>query len=350
MFKQEYGDLPESNVGVVEIGEVHLNKVHLNVSFQSLAFQRLFVVVFYLEGSCQAYPVDLPSVAGVTINWIQEFDTSRVVKQIAVVVDEDGEFARLGQNPETSFLDRLLSVNLKQVNANLRWVGRIPHLETRFFCALNSIKATPGNFDLHCRCLVSVGYQALERGNGSIIEWSEDFCQSCSHELASTKDVEIRASVLMLWIHLAVWQQNVSDIRYIGENLGRFLEGIESYPVGSYNAVRISLLIGSIYLFAGDCELAVKIFSPADKIFRLAVDKYPRGLVNYRELVSISDRLFYCQIGLEMAKGSAWKVNIDPLTPQMAWNKGARFYDKDAMIAGRKRYVELVSLMQRPNQ
>lgn len=344
----DFESLEISSVGRITTGVIRGSEAHLSSVLVSSEIETLNIVIFFLDREPEWVPLDIdPSnTEDRAYNWRLLLPQGSIIESMIVVARVKGALFRLSEDPERYFLQRLLSRNLEEVNLNLRWHNRMSDLDTRFFAALNSIAATPGNYELHARCMVSFGYKAIESDRIEMIEWSHRFCQQRINEMMATPDVQVRASVITFWIHEAIWNCRVDDIIQISELITDSLTGIESYPKGTYNSLHAILLIGSFLLFTGKAGKAAKIFSPFDTHFRIAAEKYTRAVANYREIIKIAELTYLCKLGLDMARGRKIPVRFSPLTPREAWAKGQRFHDKKIRDEGGRRYSKLIELCQ----
>lgn len=282
------------------------------------------------------------------------FDATPDVTDAAILAKSDGRWWRLPEKGPEPVLGRLLSRDLTAVNANLRWAGRISDLDTRFFAALNSIAQAPRDFALQARCLVSVGYEAIERADPEKTGWARGFCQAKKARLLAEKDAEVRVSVLLFWLHLAIFQEDLGTFLEITEMvLARdmaFFAGLEAYPVGTANALYAQVMLGGFFLACDEPERAGRLFSPFDKHFRIAAQSYPRTLNGYHEIVQLTRRAYLCRIGQEQARGRPVSAKgVPPLSAGRAWDESNRLRIKATEVqeAMRARFLRLVAARRR---
>jgi hypothetical protein len=330
--------------GRVITGVIRGGEAHLSLSLDIPGIEMLNLVILFLDREPEWVPLDTSNAGGVESTRRVPLPHGNIFKSMVVVACVDGKYFRISEDPKHFFLRHLLFQSLDEVNLNLRWHTRIGDLDTRFFTALNSIAATPGNYELHARCMVSFGYKAIEADRIEMVEWSRQFCHQRIDEMMATPDVQVRASVIVFWIHEAIWNCRVDDIILISEIITDSLRNIENYPKGTYNSLHAILLIGSYLLFAGKPRKAVKVFQPFDEHFRIAADKYKRSVPNYREIAKIAQCTYLCKLGLEMARGREIPGNLSSLSPREAWENGQRFRDKKVRQEGCKRYLRLIEL------
>lgn len=348
-FSSDITKFPSTDLARVTSGVVRGGEARLVLVYDSLEVEELNIVIVFLDGKPRWIPVDTPATEGVELTRNVPLPTDQIIHSIVVIASIQGAHYRLSEDPKRSCLSRILSLDMKAVNYNLRWHTRIRDLETRFFSAKNSIAATPDNYDLHARCMVAVGYRAIENNRADMTEWSRRFCHERFPEMMATPDVHVRSSVLVFWIHEAVMNTRLDDILRISEILTKSFKGINKYPMGTYNSLHAILLIGSFLLFSGNLSKARRIFRPFDRHFKIAANKYSRSLINYLELTKIAECTYLCKLGLEMASGQKVRDRFGPFTPELAWGKGQRFVDKDVSEQGRRRYLELIQQYKQQN-
>ncbi|WP_339113246.1 hypothetical protein [Thioclava sp. GXIMD2076] len=338
-------DLDYTDIGQVTAGNINGNRVHIAWSLKSVDLDELHLVISYQDGEDLYVSLDVFKTDGREGQQTFEFDATRVVVSMAVVVSKDNERYLLPVDSERYFLDRLLSSNMVEVNRNLRWGKRITHLPTRFFASLNSIKANPENFELQARCLVSVGYQGIENEDQEIISWAQIFCAENLNNAMSCEDAEVRASFLIFWAHLAIYSESTEVVLQISDVMNDALMGMEEYPVGAANALNLILLIGGILLFAGRHAEAQRVFLPFDRYIRIAANKYPRAPVNYRELIGVAERTYLCKLGLEMAKKRDGQLD-QLLSSERAWADGNRLRSKGSKESCKMKFMSIIRSLE----
>lgn len=258
-----------------------------------------------------------------------EFDGRFDVIEISIVVLVDHDWMVIKNASGGYYLGRVLSRNMNEVNKNLRWLGRIEDLDTRFYACRNSIEFSPMNFKLIARCLVSFAYEAIEVEDLDKVQWAFDYVGRVKGHILSLGDAEVRASFFIFWIHLAVWKSDeVLFSEIVGFILGGVLDrGIEQHPVGTFNILCCILICGYFLLEIGDNIEAVEVFERHDKYLRLAFDRFPRRLNNYSELSKTAHRAYLCQVGVCVAKGDKEQLDAagNPyLKSSIVWSEGCR--------------------------
>ena len=255
-----------------------------------------------------------------------------VLREIAPLVRMEGAWHSPARDDKACFLHRLLCTDIQEVNANLRWFKRIPDLETRFFAARNSLRVIGDDTELRTRCVVSVGYQGVETDNAAILDWCMEEYARSDNRLDAISDPEARMSLATFWVHLAIAREDNRMFAELSQSVRTDVFTPQLPAITVYNALCLALLLGGWHLARGEMQEAAQLFRPTDEFFKLAAMKFPRALVNYRELIGITQRTYYCQIGLAMAEGRRIPTErrFPELLPPIAWREGNRLYDKAA--------------------
>lgn len=344
MARLTYDELETTEVGKALVGEIQDGRAKLAWSLKDEGVEALELMIFHVDQE----PISIALSPAPTGEGVAEHEVplqlAGVVSAMCLVATVGRKKLRLAHDPEGFFLHRVLARNLADVNRDLRWAGRITHLDTRFFAVRNTLPVV--DYDLQARCLVSVGYQGIEQDRRDIIDWAEAFCQDTLAQMRETENVEVRSSVLAFWVHLAIWREDVAEMLQIADLIVESLEGLAEYPVGTVNALHSTLLVGSFLVNVGKKAEAVEVFKPFDRYYRIAAHKYPRALVNYRELIGVAKCTYLCKLGFDVArdvKSRAGGSAAPKLTPNAAWNDGNRLRDKAACAEAGKRYARMIS-------
>lgn len=231
----------------------------------------------------------------------------------------------------TSPLVRLASTTAAEINANLRWSNRIQDLETRFFAARNSFLLNKRDFGLSVRCVASVSYTAIENDNQRIVEWCGEICRDLSKQVLACKDAELRASFLSVWLNVAVARCDAESFLRAYDMFLPAAKGMAAFPLAGYNLLYCALLLGGADIGAGRRENAAEIFGGFDHWFRVCVKDYPRALVNWGEMVTITRKAHFCAIGMEITRGRKLRPGIPYLTLALAWTEGSRLRNREAV-------------------
>ena len=265
------------------------------------------------------------------------------VREVTPLIRIGAEWHKPERDDTTCFVHRLLSTDLEQINTNLRWKNRIDDLETRFFATRNSLKLIGDDANLRGRCVVSVGYQAIEQDNDIILNWCAEDIAECGADLGTFPDPEVRMSMATFWVHLAIFREDITMLGALSRSVRESVFPSDFPAIATYNALCLALLLAGWHLARGDFEEACALLQPTDKFFKLAAYEYPRALVNYREMIGLAERTYYCQIGLRMAKNLEIPdgMGIPSLGPGIAWKKGNRLRGDSAQKRAGEKYETL---------
>lgn len=275
-----------------------------------------------------------------------KFDTTYNITSMAVIAWVKNVPFRFREDAGF-FLGRLLSTNERDINKNLRWFGRIPHLPTRWFAARNSMAATPGEPPLLARCLVSFAYEAIESGRDDMAGYALDFCRSNAARFMAIPDVEVRSSILAVWAHLEIWSGSVSGIDTIGQWLldGTIDAGVETYPRAIFNVFVVILLVGGIWYERGRRADAAKISGVYYRYFQISANKNPQEL--FREMVEIVRRANMCRILNAMSEGrhpEGGSARMPAFDLDRIWMEGNRLNTNEAREKFRQVYRQMAGV------
>ena len=341
--------IAETSLGRATLGIIRSNRIHLSWILWSQDVEKLDLVIFRAGGMEEYISLNPSSTDGAVVKSSLTFDPSEIVEAMLMIAHIKGEKYRLSHDKDHFYLDRLLARSLADVNKNLRWTGRINDLDTRFFAACNSIKLSPKEPQIIYRCVASFAYTAVEKDKTEMIEWAHNFCVQRMDEIAAESDAHVKASILNLWAHLAIWRGLGRDLLKISKITIRSLYDISEHPGAAYNAMSLMLLLGGFLLFTGRTTDAKILFRPFDAHLKAAASGHVKkgSPMTYREFIRISECAFLCSLGFHIAKGKSYPKSISPLTPEMAWNNSNRFYRGESksyptVDEGRVRYLKLI--------
>jgi hypothetical protein len=263
------------------------------------AWPRAMLVISYNDGASETHPID-PSASTQASCRI---DGDRIVDSVGLYAEHHGKRCRMEYDPAHFFLDRLLSRDIKQVNANLRWQGRIDDFPTRAFAARNSYRFHASNPAVAVYCLVSVGYTALERLDQADMRFVFDALRHVYTVQMDEIHGEARLSTLAHLLHYAIYFLDKALFEQVAQDSLRALPDLEAEPNGSFNAMVMVILCGLYFRELGKTELASKHFSHGDRVFRIAAKGYSRNLNMYRELSTIGNRAYLAAVGHHVSQG-----------------------------------------------
>jgi len=266
----------------------------------------LAVVVRYLDGS-----VSVQNFSAGTVECRVPIDDSRIIRWIHVYgAAVEGHLFRLATQREHYHLDRVFATSLDEVNANIRWHGRIEHFPSRVLAAKNSFKLLNADLNSAVYCLVAIGYTALENGDEPVKQWVYDQLQPIYRERLGELKGEAKFSFLAHLLHYAIYFGNVSVFEKVVRTNELSLPEIESAPVCAFNAIVILMLGGIFYYQLGWPKRAAEIFQQGDFIFRVAANGYPRTAHMYRELTVICTRAYQARVGFEASGGGRLRTEL----------------------------------------
>lgn len=347
--------LNETQLGKAMLGVVSGNTVQLAWKTYSSEVESLHLAIFRIGQQPEYIALNPCNTRGTIAEETVPFNTTGIVQCMLLVARIGGSSFRLAHHEKNFNLHRLLSLSIPEVNANLRRHGRIKDLDTRFFSACNSMKANPEKFTMNARCVASFSYTAMEKDRQEMVEWAYDFCISKIDQIVSTPNIDVKVSMITLWLHLAIWKGSGQDLFRISEILIDSFDGISEYPIATYNSLALMVMIGGFLLFTENKDKAGEIFAPFDAHLKIAATGYiqPRYLMTYREFIRIAECAYLCSLGLSMSKGESYHAALPLLSPEMAWNKANRFYRGDdtkpcpAQDEGLQRYLRLIKDCQK---
>lgn len=344
MSELNYDTLPEASFGKVFIGEIHGTDVRLSWHLDGDGVDELELVIIRRARAAQRIPLDPKGTGDGVTETTVAFDAELDITTMLVLARSGEQWSCLPHAPETYFLNRLLSSNLAEVNRNLRWWGRIPDLDTRFFAAKNTISNSPDDYVMHARCLVAVGYHAIEQSHNDKVEWALRFCQDNIKNLLDNQDSEIKTSIIIFWLHLVIYYEDYVKFLELAEVANDNFVYLENSPPCVFNAFHFLILIGGFFLNAKEKDKAVKFFCRFEKYLKCAAAALPNNLVNYREFVKISRMAYICNIGHEMSLERKLQAdgNFPKITAELAWDEGNRIYNQESRNQMKEKYLRTI--------
>lgn len=268
---------------------------------------------------------------------------TEVVVQLALIFRSNGQDHRATEADDNVFSQKLLSRSLPDINCNIRWSGRISDLDTRYFAARNSALFLSEKLELRQRCLVSVGYTAIEQARLEILDWvgeEVEYFMSAAREMS---DLDSLTSFVSFAMHFYVAKEDANGLQRLSLLTIDVLRDYQGFPFGAGGYLHVALFLGGLALASKNGPLATAIFAPTLDCFHIAILGYPRALINHWELVGVSRMNLHCQIGLNLAKGVPmpdYKV-IQKLTPELAFAESHRLRDKEAEQRLHDKYLGL---------
>ncbi|WP_232631921.1 hypothetical protein [Methylobacterium sp. Leaf118] len=338
-------DVPVRESGIALVGKIRDKDILLSWKLSATDIEAVELVIDRIGRDPDRIPLTARGAVDEAVTETITFDGETNVSAMSIRVLEGNEWRKLPHDPKNYFLDRLLSLDINQLNNNLRWATRVEDLDTRFFAARNSIAHTPGNIELHSRALVAVSYQAIESDREPILDWAHAFCLENSAAFEAEPDLEVLGSTLAFRLHLAVWRSDVESFEQIARALfdKKFEDGVKASPRAIFNLIRASVLAGGYYYNIGNLTAAADICGRYDHYFRVVAEDFPRAL--FREIVTITKAAYVCRIIFELAqkrhpeKGAA--TYLKP-TPNNIWMEGNRLWDPAARERMQKKFAAMI--------
>lgn len=334
--------------GFVTSAVVRQENAVFTLTLTDEAVSELSAVATYHDGQQDRTPLARPEVGSEWISTLALNDGGPPLRSLELQAKVNGEFQPLELRDGACHLHRLLSLDLEQINDNLRWRNRINDLETRFFSAKNSLRLVGDDFELRARCIVSVGWEGLEQEHNEIIDWCRSQYQLMLSWNLGPEEHEALMSTITFWCHLAIHDGRREMLRELSEKTISALYAPEARGIAVYNMLHTSLLIGGWHLSQGRHKIALRFFKRSNGLLKLAVHEYPTALVNYRELATIAEKVFFCQIGRHMAEGKKILESFPLLSPEIAWREGNRLRNKIAQKRMLEKYLALCSKPTEP--
>lgn len=328
----DYSSIPVSNRGQVISSRVEGNSFKLSCKLNE-PVDDLAAVIFYDDGTWECHEAWLDSASGEHRAELP-FTTSDIpVLAIDLVVWADGRVERIAQGLY-AYLTRILNRDMKAINDNLRWGGRIQDLSTRTFACINSIRVCRDDFRLVNYCTVACGYGLIEADDAAnlqrLLAVAEPILTAPD---ATTKGVaELTSSTIFLQ-HVAIFLQDRARFEALSERVLASLPRLEEDPMSIYNALRSMLLCAGYAYHRNMPELRTRFTHDLDNILRLAGSRYPLFLQN---LLEISD-MYRTGLILRIIQGlgdgasmpSDMRTGYYSAEPMSVWRHGGRIKDRN---------------------